>query len=299
MVTGTLKKFITKCRHLTSLPGQVAGLSDQIANPSDQVKVFRDIVLFDQTRQLQSSHPNPLNAFGKKCFSQADEDGITLEILRRINKIEKGTYAEFGVGNGTENSTLILAALGWKGFWIGGEDLKFDAGHKDMNFCHLKVWIELGNIVELVNRGLTEIGAKELDVISLDLDGNDIYFVEELLVNEFRPKLFIVEYNSKFPPPVEFQITYDSKHVWGLDDYFGASLSSFNRLFNKFGYKLVCCNSHTGANAFFVDAAYSEYFIDVPTDINEIYVGPRYYVYNKHGHKQSVRTIQKILERNQ
>jgi hypothetical protein len=33
--------------------------------------------------------------------------------------------AEFGVSDGMENSTLVLAALGWSGFWVGGEQLKF------------------------------------------------------------------------------------------------------------------------------------------------------------------------------
>ena len=48
----------------------------------------------------------------KKCFSQTDEDGITIEILRRIGCLEKGTFAEFGPGDGMENNTLILKSLG-------------------------------------------------------------------------------------------------------------------------------------------------------------------------------------------
>ncbi|MFM9048194.1 MAG: hypothetical protein ACKOOH_11185 [Cyanobium sp.] len=85
-----------------------------------------DLQLYDETRTIQLAHPNPLNAFGKKCFSQTDEDGITIEILRRIGCLDNGTYAEYGVGDGTENNTLILAALGWRGFWVGGETLRPD-----------------------------------------------------------------------------------------------------------------------------------------------------------------------------
>ncbi|MDA8561344.1 hypothetical protein N9L33_06015, partial [Nitrospinae bacterium] len=103
---------------------------------------------------------------------------------------------------------------------------------------------------------------------------------------------------GKFPPPVKFQIEYDPKHVWKSDDYYGASLASFDSLFNDFGYKLVCCNSHTGVNAFFVDAAYLEFFSDVPTDINQIYVEPRYHRYTRYGHTQSLRTISKIITGN-
>jgi hypothetical protein len=37
------------------------------------------------------------------------------------SNIETGTFAEFGVGNGLENNTLILLASGWRGFWIDGQ----------------------------------------------------------------------------------------------------------------------------------------------------------------------------------
>ena len=88
------------------------------------IKSLRDLIIFKQTIDLQKQHPNPLNSYGKKGFSQTDEDGITLEIIRRIG-IKKGIFAEFGPGDGTENNTISLAALGWKGFWVGSENLKF------------------------------------------------------------------------------------------------------------------------------------------------------------------------------
>ena len=47
-------------------------------------------------------------------FSQSDEDGITIEILKRL-KMGKGFFLELGVGDGTENNSLLLLAMGWKG----------------------------------------------------------------------------------------------------------------------------------------------------------------------------------------
>lgn len=47
------------------------------------IKSLRDLIIFKQTIDLQKQHPNPLNSYGKKGFSQTDEDGITLEIIRR------------------------------------------------------------------------------------------------------------------------------------------------------------------------------------------------------------------------
>jgi len=254
-----------------------------------------DINLIKQTIELQNSHPNPLNKFGKKCFSQTDEDGLTLEIIKRLKIKGNGIFAEFGVGNGLENNTLILAALGWHGFWVGGEDLAIKI-EPTKNFTYIKSWITLDNIIELAQSGLNHLGVDNVDVASLDLDGNDIHFVQKLLESGVTPKLFIVEYNGKFPPPVKFKITYDPNHRWVGDDYFGASLASFVELFAKHNYKLVCCNTHTGANAFFVHSDYAASFKDVPADIQNIYVAPRYHLHIKYGHRPSVRVVEEVFK---
>ena len=257
----------------------------------------RDLVLLDETRKVQLSHPNPLNTFGKKCYSQTDEDGITLEILRRIDCLKNGTYGEYGVGNGTENNSLVLAALGWRGFWVGGETLLPNINQGRGNkFCYVKDWITLDNIVKITSRCLQQIERDTIDVISIDLDGNDIHLIRALLATGLRPKLFIAEYNAKFPPPIEFEIVYDSKHIWDGDDYFGASLTSLNKLFNKYNYRLICCNSHTGSNAFFVDQRFSHSFDDVPMDLNELFVGPRYVLYKQYGHPIATKTIERIFD---
>ena len=69
---------------------------------------------------------NSFNLYGKKNISQTDEDGITIEIIKRLNCLNNGNFIEFGVGDGTENNTLILKALGWKGFWVGNQELIID-----------------------------------------------------------------------------------------------------------------------------------------------------------------------------
>jgi hypothetical protein len=297
---GLLFNALPECQqmnvsdHIRELSDRVSGI-EAMLNGADEI---RDLHLFDETRKAQLSHPNPLNAFGKKCYSQTDEDGITLEILRRIDSLKNGTYAEYGVGNGTENNTLILAALGWRGFWVGGETLLPNINQgKGNKFAYVQDWITLENIITITNQCLQQIERDALDVISLDLDGNDIHLMRSLLEAGLRPKLFIVEYNAKFPPPIEFEITYDAKHVWEGNDYFGASLTSFNKLFNSFNYRLICCNSHTGSNAFFVDQKFSHCFDDVPTDLNDLFVGPRYVLYKQYGHPTATKTIEKIFDR--
>ena len=82
-----------------------------------------------------------------------------------------------------------------------------------------------------------------------DLPKNDLGVDLE---NNFKPSVFIVEYNAKFIPPSKFVMDYNESHRYSLDDYFGASLTSYNDLFNSHNYRLICCNSFTGCNAFFV-----------------------------------------------
>lgn len=251
-------------------------------------KYSYDLLLHKIFTEKRLNHPNPLNKFSVfNGFSQSDEDGISLEILRRIG-LNSGFFVEFGVGNGLENNSLILLACNWKGAWFGGEELAFNSEiSKKLDFK--KVWISKDNILSLYN----SIG-KNADVISLDLDGNDIYLVEKLLSNKVLPKLFIVEYNAKFPPQVEFKIDYNPSHKWERDDYFGASLKSFNNLFTSYGYKLVCC-SLSGANAFFVASECAHLFDDVPKDIEEVYCEPFYFLRTKKMHPTSIKTILNLI----
>jgi hypothetical protein len=263
----------------------------------DPVQALADLVLAESTRRLTREHANPLNRAGRKVYSQTDEDGITFEIVRRIG-IERGLFAEFGVGNGLENNTLALAALGWRGFWVGNETLAFSVPPEQHAFAYLQAWVTRENIAELTERGLARVGGGPIDVLSLDLDGNDLYLAEALLTSGQRPGVFIVEYNAKFPPPIRWQIDYDPAHRWAEDDYFGASLSSFDDLFRGHGYFLAACNAHTGANAFFVQDRFRGSFADVPTDPAHLYAEPRYYLYRGHGYRTSPRTAEVILRRN-
>ncbi len=265
-----------------------------LAPISQSIVELHDLVLAEQSETLRNRHANPLNRAGFKVFSQTDEDGISLEILRRIGITGAGSYAEFGVGDGLENNTLVLAARGFRGFWVGGQKLAFDSVDNE-RFTYIRAWITLENIVSLARRGLESIDIQSLDVLSLDLDGNDLYFAGALLDAGIRPKLFIAEYNAKFPPPIEFSIDYDAGHIWKQDDYMGASLASLVKLFDAHGYRLVCCNSHSGANAFFIDRQYAAAFVDVPERIEELYVPPRYHLFKSYGHARSPRTAALIL----
>jgi hypothetical protein len=197
-----------------------------------------------------------------------------------------------------QNNTIVLASLGWRGFWVGSEELAFsiDSHRPEANrgFVYIREFVNLDNVLSITRRALSLISEPHVDVLSLDLDGNDIYLIEELLANRVWPLLYIVEYNAKFMPPIRWRTDYDPAHTWNDDDYFGASLMEFNDLFEKHGYFLACCNPASGSNAFFVRNEHRDVFKDVPNDIEKLWAPPAY-ISRRYGHPQSARTVAKII----
>ena len=237
--------------------------------------------------ERQRAHPNPFAQYGKHGFSQTDEDGLTLEVVRRIG-VSKGTFAEFGVGDGTENNTLILLAMGWRGFWVGVQDLAFDASKsKRLNFY--KEWITKDNILPIYRKGMRDLDFTEPDVVSLDVDGNDLHFLKKILESGNKPQLFIVEYNPRFVPPARFCMPYNESHAIDGTDYYGAALMNFVDVFEENGFRLVCCNAASGINAFFVADAHKDKFPEVPEETSKIFAAPLVH------HPKSIRTIETMI----
>lgn len=275
------------------------------------LNIYRDaIARFERSSTNQSrffrygfdyqNFDNPILKFSGKVFSQNDEDGITFEILRRIG-IDKGNFIEFGVGNGLENNTLSLLARQWKGIWFGtGQKLGFDINPnniENLNFNCYDHWVTKENIIDLIKNGLECIRENTVDLISMDLDGNDYYFIKEILENKFYPSVFIAEYNGKFIPPIKFTIDYDENFKWNGDDYNGASLSLLNELFQEHGYTLVACNT-SGVNAFFVKNEHLNKFEDIPREIEKLYNSPKFFIgcLDVWGHWNSVDGKTKVID---
>jgi hypothetical protein len=115
----------------------------------------------------------------------------------------------------------------------------------------LEAFVTRENAVDLVARGLQGVGAHlgDLDLLSVDLDGNDLQILLALLETA-EPRVVCIEYSAKYRLPLEIELPYDPAHAWAQDDYQGASLARIlSRLEGR--YTLVCCNI-SGVNAFFV-----------------------------------------------
>ena len=238
---------------------------------------------------------NPLTRNPRKYFSQSDEDGITEKILMRFGTPLPGCVIEFGVGDGSENNSLALIAKGWRSYWIGGQDLIFDFP-KSCKHYFKKVFVNLDNISEIVDDAILRLDTTEslVDIVSMDLDGNDYHFAKLLLDSGLSPRLWIIEYNAKFPPGSTWVMPYNSTHTWSSDDYFGASYSSFIELFSNHGYFPVAC-SVQGANIFFVRESDRNKFLDVTIEVDKLYQPPFYYLISKWGHVVAAETIENIF----
>jgi len=229
---------------------------------------IHDLLLNQHLTSRSESTINPLLTPIMSSFSQSDEDGIIERITSRLG-LKEGRFVEFGVGNGTENNTLNLLMSGWKGSWFGGEQIEVSKGYtfpEALDFS--KIWIDLISLEELVIPKIKAEG--QIDLLSMDLDGNDYYFTQKLLKNGIFPKIWIQEYNGNFLPSVDWIQPYDSSHIWKQNAFFGASLKSFKKLFDDYGYRLIACNL-SGINAFFVKEEYAKSFEDVPSEFLDLF----------------------------
>jgi hypothetical protein len=191
---------------------------------------------------------------GFKVYSQAEEDGVLHEILRRIGSAHR-TCIEIGVSHGRECNTRLLLRQGWKCLWVEGssdyevEIRQFFAKEFSTGLLTLvRDFVTRENINDLLMEHRPGKLA-EVDLLSIDIDGNDYHLLDALTA--ITPRVIVLEYNPIFAPPTEWVAAYDSKRWWmGGDDY-SASLKSYELLLGRNGYALVGCTLN-GNNAFFV-----------------------------------------------
>lgn len=222
--------------------------------------------------------PRRLNRFGWRAFSQTDEDGTIQEIFRRIGTTNR-CFLELGSGDGRENNTAYLLACGWSGVWVEGDPVRAAACETGCGRAvaegRLRIvcdTVTRDNIEELIIRAGVQ---DELDLLSIDLDGNDYHVLQRM--ESLRPRAIVLEYNASYRPPVRWVMAYDETHCWDGTNYFGASLNAYDDLLRSRGYSLVGCNL-AGFNAFFVRNDCLEDRFEGPFTVEHHYEPPRYYL---------------------
>ena len=281
-----IRKALNRLRNKTYRWFHAFAGGSKIYYLQDQLSELRKVndYLMAVWLQGQPPHPNPLNSYGRKFFSQSDEDGILLEILRRIGR-NAGACLEVGAGDGTENNTLILASQGWKTIWIDATVPAIDPNCNPLLLSHHQEFVDTENLCRVVRTGMGRLGATELHVVSIDVDGNDGYLATALLDDGITPEVFIIEINEVLPPPIKFAQKYDPNHVWDKSKNAGWSLQSLDDLLRSRGYVCVGCNGQTGVNAFFVRSDLQKYFGDVPESLEQLYVGRSVHPYKYRDHR--------------
>lgn len=218
--------------------------------------------------------PKRLERFGFKVYSQNDEDGILAEIFRRIG-VGGQKFFEFGAQTGVECNTHFLLHQDWNGYWAEANKSFVSAIH-----TRFRRVVDEGRLVVLnefitvdnINRLIQRMGNTELDLLSIDIDFNDYWMFKAL---DARPRVIVIEFNAKFPPPMRHVVKYDSHFEVDGSDYFGCSLQSLTDMANAKGYTLVGCNI-IGVNAFFVRSDLCHDLFATPATAAHLYQPPRY-----------------------
>jgi hypothetical protein len=191
-----------------------------------------------------------LNRFAKNVTSQFGEDGILEKALQLIDGSNRWCV-EFGAWDGRycSNTHNLVAKHDYEAVLIEGAVRRFEelkrtfTGNEKVRAVNTFVGIRPGN-------SLDEILAKtpipvDFDVLSIDIDGNDFHVWDS--IQNYKPKIVVIEYNPTIPNGVDFVQPSDPAVAQGC------SISSIVALGKCKGYELAAI---TLVNAIFVHAEY-------------------------------------------
>jgi len=183
---------------------------------------------------IDALRPNNLERFAAKGYSQYGADGVLHKLFADLGTQNK-QYVEFGTGRGVETNTRRLReACGWSG-------LLMDIGYTDKRINLHREFITRENIVQLFRKHRVPT---EVDLLSVDINGNEWWVLEALLDQGFRPRVIVAEANLMLPEGVDHVLKYNSSFVWdratlAQSCYIGSSALAFQRLARHYGYSTV------------------------------------------------------------
>lgn len=246
--------------------------------PGVQDTQVEQVLMSNQYRlmkKLLSKEEMPsLDEVGFRVHSEFEEDGILLYIFSLIGTTNK-RVVEICAGNGAQcMAANLIVNHGWEGLLFDGderniaESTKFFASHRS-TFALPPIikhaWITRENINELI--GSADFKG-EIDLLSLDIDGNDYYIMEAIDV--VKPRVIICEVQNVIPSDLALTIPYreDFHYKDGKqhEEFRSVSLLAMTKLLNKKGYRLVGGHQY-GFNAFFIlNGVGEDYFPEVSVE---------------------------------
>jgi hypothetical protein len=174
---------------------------------------------------------------------QADES----EILSRLTKDAPKTFVEFGFHPIEFNCVDFARSPDWQGLLIDGSKRQIDDARAlwPSRLEFVQKFLNLDNLDFIRNR------FPKLGILSIDVDGNDYWFLKALIGIE--PAVISVEYNSTLgldPITVVYDESFDRHQKHPLGWYHGASITALTKLCAEHGYGLAA-GSDGSCNAFF------------------------------------------------
>lgn len=158
-------------------------------------------------------------------------------------------YVDMGAADGiTQSNSYQLMTSGWSGIAIECDMSKVPSLQHHCKGKAVKVLTERifpDNVVSVLRSANCPPTFK---VLSVDIDGYDFFVVDETL-KVFQPTVIIAEINEKIPPPIKFTVLPAPSYRWGVNHFFGCSISKYVELCDTYAYDLVCLHYN---NAIFV-----------------------------------------------
>jgi hypothetical protein len=194
--------------------------------------------------------PYSLTARRFRIGSQNEEDGITWAIFQEMG-VSLGRAIEIGCGANGGNSGFLVQECGWSALMVDADEdclVRLERRLPAASVTTVQSRVTRENVNQLV---AAHGFAGEVDLLSIDVDGNDYWIWDALEV--CKPRVVIVEYNSLFGPDRAVVVPYDPEfYRFNLKSmYYGASLGALAHLGRRKGYRLVATEP-TGVNAYFL-----------------------------------------------
>ena len=152
-----------------------------------------------------------LTTYYNNIYSQRGSDGILEKIMKELN-INNGFFIEFGAWDGIYlSNTRILFNKGWSGCYIEGDSNKFKQlvkNYENTNIICINEYIYPTNdegttLDDIYNKYIID---KEIELLSIDIDGRDYEIFENLKI---KPKIIIIEGGFSWHPCLRTKIPYD------------------------------------------------------------------------------------------
>ena len=210
---------------------------------------------------LNDYRKNIYHNYGVKECPHYSEDGVIEKIFTEIGLEEKPFIVEFGETRslGTTTRAFRIGYSSRAMYFVGSIDFYskilnildvLKATLLTRNIKCLKFlmnmpfmfFVKPENIVDLFDKILAKEGINHnnIDILTIDIDSYDYYIVKELLEHEYKPRLFIVEYNPNLP--IDQALSYPNVEALSQSNnrkVYGASYLAMDNLIEKFGYELV------------------------------------------------------------